>query len=216
MGCRTPSRVDSDREGEEKRPWRNSCRISLPSWRSLPTYLSFGRNGHWLRELELQLALGREKGYVLVGLGLVGIFGIAFGRAVRSSNRIGFQIVGLPVDYDRSERHLQFVLFDLDDAAGYLRTLGNHGLPLHLNRRGEACGKDVTDLVLVASERLAYRRADLRAFRHCDHRRWLRCFVCCCGRLWRIGFLGSGSGFAGSGVGAARDSKNSCRCQREP
>ena len=53
------------------------------------------------------------------------------------------------MDFHRSEGHLYFVLFDLDDAAGYLGALGDHRLSIYLNRGGETGGKGVTDLVLV-------------------------------------------------------------------
>src|SRR5260370_24143541 len=99
-------------------------------------------------------------GYVLVGLGFIGILGIAFGLVLRSSNRIGFQVVGLPVDYNRSESHLEFVLFDLDNTSGYLRALRNHGFPFYLNRSVESRGRGVTGLVLICGDRLADCRLD--------------------------------------------------------
>src|SRR5260370_40944793 len=119
-----------------------------PGATKLNAWLPFHRDGGGLGELERQLTLGSEEGDVFVRLGL-GVVGIGFGLALRSYDRIGVQRVGFPVDFHRSERHLDFVLFDLDDAAGYLGALGNHRLSIYLDRLGEAGGKGVTDLVLV-------------------------------------------------------------------
>src|SRR6266436_1799765 len=189
--------------------------------------LPFHRNGGGLGELERQLTLGSEEGYVFVRLGLSRILGIGFGLALRSYNRIGVQRVGFPVDFHRSERHLQFVLSDLDDAAGYLGALGNHGLSVYLDRGSKAGGKGVTDLVLVGGQRLSCRRADRRAFRQGDHCRRLRCFgydgrFCCHGRFGRrsrfcrFGFLCSVTSFVRGRLRAACCRQNGYRCQSKP
>src|SRR6266851_3229497 len=189
--------------------------------------LPFHRDGGGLGELERQLALGSEEGYVLVRLGLSRILGIGFGLALRSRDRIGVQRVGFPVDFHRSERHLQFALSDLDDAAGYLGAPGNHGLSIYLNRGSEAGGKGVTNLVLVSGQRLSCRRTDRRAFRQGDHCRRLCCFgydgrFCCHGRFGRrsrfcrFGFLCSVTGFVRGRLRAARCRQDGCRCQSKP
>src|SRR6266852_393928 len=70
----------------------------------------FHRNGDGLGELKRHLTFGREESYVLTGLvGTLGIFlgGLVLSRAFRSSDRIGFQRVGLSVDDHRSKGHLQ-------------------------------------------------------------------------------------------------------------
>src|SRR5260370_21667882 len=99
--------------------------------------------GDRIGDLERQLTLGSEDGYVLVRLGLIRIFGIVLGLALRSCDRIGVQRVGLPMDYHGSEGHLEFVLFDLDDATGYLGALGNYRFSFHLDRLREACVNSV-------------------------------------------------------------------------
>src|SRR5437016_14676594 len=106
---------------EQKPPNPSSFASACATWarRLRTTYSAFHRNGDLLRDLECQLTLGCEESYVLVCFGLTRILGIVFGLALRSGDRIGVQLVGLPVDFHRSERHLQFVLFNLDDAAGY-------------------------------------------------------------------------------------------------
>src|SRR5260370_19890195 len=97
------------------------------------------------------------------------ILGIGLGLALWSDDRIGVQRVGLPVDFHRSEGHLQFVLPDLDDATGDLGALGNHGLSIYLDRLGEAGGKGVTGLVPVERPRLSFPRPARRAFRPGAH-----------------------------------------------
>src|SRR5882724_4988769 len=125
------------------------------------TRLSFHRNDDGLGELKRQSTLGRERSYVLFVLCLSTVFGIVFGLVFRGlSHRVGFQLVGFSVELDRSESYLHFLALDLDDAADHFRALGNHGLPLYLNGRGEPRGKSIADVALVAGERLAYRRSE--------------------------------------------------------
>src|SRR6267142_6185907 len=139
--------------------------------------LSLHRNDDGFGELKRQSTLGRERSYVLFVLCLSTVFGIVLGLVFRGlSHRVGFQLVGLSVELDRSESYLHFLALDLDDAADHLRALGDHSLPLYLDGRGEPRGKSITDVALVAGERLAYRRADRCAFRHGDHR-GCRCFA---------------------------------------
>src|SRR6266404_3454238 len=168
--------------------------------------LSFHRNGDGLGELKRQLTLGREGGYVLyvrLALRLSSVFGTVFGLVFRGlRHRVGFQLVGFSVEFDRSECYLHFFVLDLDDAADHFRALGNHGLSLYLDGRSELRGKGIARVVLVAGEGLAYRRADRCAFRHGDHR-GCRCFAgdadslrCCglrCLSLRCLGFRRSGS-----------------------
>src|ERR1700719_5251410 len=69
-----------------------------------------------LGELKLQATRGRD-GDVL------------FARRI---NRIGFQGIRFPLNFDRGKRHGQFrrtLLLGGKDAAGYVSTLGNHNLP---------------------------------------------------------------------------------------
>src|SRR6266478_205842 len=140
--------------------------------------LSLHRNDDGFGELKRQSTLGRERSYVLFVLCLSTVFGIVFGLVFCGlRHRVGFQLVGFSVELDRSESYLHFLALDLDDAADHLRALGNHGLPLYLDGGGELRGKGVTDVVLVAGESLAYRRADCCALRHGNHRSWLRCFA---------------------------------------
>src|SRR5579863_2519782 len=196
--------------------------------------LSLYRDDYRLGQLKRELTLGRQERHVLVDRGLIGAFDVLRGGSIvdlgfRSRERIGFQIVGFSLDHNRSERHLDFVLFDLDDAAGYLRALGNHGLAIDLDRRGEAGGKGVADLVLVSGERLAYRCADRGTFRHRDHRGWLRGFLCYGFRRDRLCFRGDSLACVGvlrlgrslvRGSIMAKEqeapSQNGCRGQTEP
>src|SRR5216684_1198945 len=189
--------------------------------------LPFHRNGGGLGELERQLALGSEEGYVLVGLGLSCILGIGFGLALRSRDGIAVQWVGFPVDFHRSERHLDFVLLDLDDAAGYLGALGNHGLSVHLNRLGKTGGKGVTDFVLISGQRLSCGRADRCALRQGDHCGWFRCFgfggrFCCgsgfrrYGRFCLAGLLCSVTAFVRGCLRAGCCRQSGCGCQSKP
>src|SRR5712692_6758328 len=139
---------------------------------SKTTCLSFHRNGYRFGELKRQVTLGRERGYVLFilcirfALRLSTVFRIVLGLVFRGlSHRVGFQLVGFSAEFDRSESYLQFFLLDGNDAADHFRALGNHGLSLYRDGRGEARGKGITNVVLVAGEGLAYRRADGCAFR---------------------------------------------------
>src|SRR5713226_4484330 len=190
---------------------------------SKTTCLSFHRNGYRFGELKRQVTLGRERGYVLFilcirfALRLSTVFGIVFGLVFRGlSHRVGFQLVGFSAEFDRSESYLQFFLLDGNDAADHFRALGNHGLSLYRDGRGEARGKGITNVVLVAGEGLAYRRADGCAFRHGDQRGCLWCLACDAGRLRCLGFLGSGSSLIGGLVRAACYSQEACSCHSKP
>src|SRR6266852_4361833 len=180
----------------------NPSRIVLAGARQSKTIcLSFHRNGDGLGELKRQLTLGREGSYVpcvRFPLRRSTVFGAVLGLVFRGlRHRGGFQLVGFSVEFDRSESYLHFFVLDLDDAADHFRALRNHGLSLYLDGRGELRSKGITGVVLVAGEGLAYRRADRCAFRHGDHRGWLRCFAWDAGSLRRLGFLGSGSSLVG-------------------
>ena len=171
---------------------------------SKTTCLTFHRNANGFGELKRQATLGREGGYALFvlcirfALRLSTVFGIVFALVFRGlRHRVGFQFVGFSVQFHRSKSYLQFLVLDFDDAPDHFRSLGNHGLSLYLDGRGEPRGKHVTDVVLVAGEGLAYCRADRCAFRHGDHRGWLRRFAWDAGSLRRLGFLGSGSSLVG-------------------
>ena len=92
-----------------------------------------------LGELKLQTSRGRHSD-------------VLFARRI---NRIGLQGVRFSLDFDRGKRHGQFrrtLLLGGKDAAGYVSTLGNHNLPTHLNGRGEAGGKGITCMVIVAGD----------------------------------------------------------------
>src|SRR5260370_14473597 len=125
------------------------------------------------------------------------------------------------MDYHGSEGHLEFALFDLDDATGYLGALGNYRFSIHLDRLGEAGGKGVTDFVFVGGQRLSNRRADGRAFRQGDHCCGFRRFgyggrFCCGSRFCCVGFLRRATGFVSGRLRAARCRQNGCRCQSKP
>src|SRR5712691_11079036 len=102
---------------------------------SKTTCLSFHRNANGLGELKRQSTLGREGGYVLLflcirfALRLRTVFGIVFALVFRGlCHRVGFQLVGFSAQFHRSERYLQFLVLDLDDAPDHFCPFGNHGL----------------------------------------------------------------------------------------
>src|SRR5438874_1196417 len=66
------------------------------------------------------------------------------------------QVVGFSMDDHRSERNLQLMLLCGYDLAGDVRALGEHGLPVDLDRRREAGDKSITLVILVALERLVH------------------------------------------------------------
>src|SRR6266404_6623107 len=112
-------------------------------------FSAFDRNRdlYVLRELKLQTAFFR-KSYVLLllGLGRIGVAGIALSRSFAGpTNRVAYQLVGFSVHVNRSKSHGQFrgTLLGSYDATGYLGTLGNHGLSVHLDRRGKGGSKGI-------------------------------------------------------------------------
>src|SRR6266851_5140088 len=83
--------------------------LGLGSYGLRATFLAFHRKFDVLGQLKLQTVFG-SNGYVLCVLCLrrIAVRGIALGRAfARRIKRVGYQLVGLPVQVDRSESHGQ-------------------------------------------------------------------------------------------------------------
>src|SRR5215472_514526 len=128
----------------------------------LPSWLALGfvdGDGDGFGELEGQVRVSSENGIVYLLLMALDLRLVFVGWAPR----VGRQVAVHTVDDRGGEYHLQLVLLGLQDAASDRRAPRKHGLSVHLDRLDKAGRESITPVILVALERLADRRGDVRA-----------------------------------------------------